>query len=85
MVDLEPVEDPKDIQLIRELIQEHVDATGSPRGEWILDNWDTMLPRFIKVFPHEYKRVLGVARRAKQYRMPVPEPVQTTGQQVLHG
>ena len=34
--------------------------TGSPRARWILDNWDEMLPKFVKVFPHEYKRVLGV-------------------------
>jgi hypothetical protein len=36
--------------------------TESPRAKWILDNWETMLPKFIKVFPHEYKRVLGVKR-----------------------
>jgi glutamate synthase (ferredoxin) len=41
-----------------------VDTTGSPRGEWILENWNTMAPKFIKVFPHEYKRVLGIARTA---------------------
>ena len=27
--------------------------------KWILENWDAMLPKFVKVFPHEYKRVLG--------------------------
>ena len=40
------------------------ELTGSPRAKWILDNWDAMLPKFIKVFPHEYKRVLGVKRTA---------------------
>ena len=38
------------------------EETGSPRGNWILDNFEALLPKFVKVFPHEYKRVLGVAR-----------------------
>jgi glutamate synthase domain-containing protein 3 len=60
-VDLEPVIDPKDADLIQLLIARHAELTGSPRAKWILDNWDTMLPKFVKVFPHEYKRVLAVS------------------------
>ena len=60
-VDLEPVEG-EDIQKLYELIAKHVAATASPRGKWILEKWDDMLPHFLKVFPHEYKRVLGVPR-----------------------
>ena len=41
----------------------HVEATASPRGKWVLENWENMLPKFIKVFPHEFKRVLGIARQ----------------------
>ncbi len=37
--------------------------TGSPRAKWILENWAEMLPKFVKVFPHEYKRVLGIKRQ----------------------
>ena len=44
------------------LIEQHVEYTGSPRAQWILENWSEMLPKFVKVFPHEYKRVLGVPR-----------------------
>jgi glutamate synthase domain-containing protein 2/glutamate synthase domain-containing protein 1/glutamate synthase domain-containing protein 3 len=62
-VDLEPVEDAHDERTLRGLIAKHVEATGSPRGKWILENWAQMLPKFIKVFPHEYKRVLGIARK----------------------
>jgi hypothetical protein len=28
-----------------------------------LENWGSLLPKFVKVFPHEYKRVLGVKRQ----------------------
>jgi glutamate synthase domain-containing protein 3 len=59
-----------DIDLIHGLITRHAELTESPRAKWILDNWETMLPKFIKVFPHEFKRVLGIKRS------PVtPEPV----------
>jgi glutamate synthase domain-containing protein 2/glutamate synthase domain-containing protein 3 len=59
-VDLEPVSDPQDIDLIQVLIARHAELTESPRAKWVLDNWETMLPKFLKVFPHEYKRVLGI-------------------------
>jgi len=52
---------PTDADLIAFLIARHAELTGSPRAKWILDNWETMLPKFVKVFPHEYKRVLAQA------------------------
>ena len=61
-VDLEPVAEPADIEMLRRLIARHGELTGSPQAKWILDNWGVTLPKFIKVFPHEYKRVLGIAR-----------------------
>ncbi|HEY7390708.1 MAG TPA: glutamate synthase large subunit [Bryobacteraceae bacterium] len=60
-VDLEPVAN-GDVDLLYELISRHVAATGSPRAKWILENWPDMVGQFVKVFPHEYKRVLGVPR-----------------------
>jgi hypothetical protein len=44
------------------LISRHAELTGSPQAKWILKHWEAMLPKFVKVFPHEYKRVLGVPR-----------------------
>ena len=61
-VDLEPVVNGEDERLLYDLITRHVGVTASPRGKWILENWQQMVPRFLKVFPHEYKRVLGVPR-----------------------
>jgi len=63
-VDLEPVQDKVDVLALQNLIGKHVETTGSPRGKWVLENWLQMLPKFVKVFPHEYKRVLGVPRLA---------------------
>jgi glutamate synthase domain-containing protein 3 len=64
-VDLEPLMDTADIALLRSLIAKHFEYTGSPRAEWILDNWSAMVPKFVKVFPHEFKRVLGIKREVR--------------------
>ncbi len=60
-VDLESVGE-ADAGLLHGLIYRHVESTASPRGKWILENWEQMVPKFVKVFPHEYKRVLGIHR-----------------------
>jgi glutamate synthase (NADPH) large chain len=57
-VDLEQVFDPEDQHLLQRWIFRHFEATGSPRAEWVLENWAAMLPKFVKVFPHEFKRVM---------------------------
>ncbi len=86
-VDLEPLEDTKDIQRVHALIARHVEYTGSPRAQWVLENFGTMLPKFVKVFPHEYKRVLGVARSEKQYSVPTVHSVTvgSVASEVAHG
>jgi glutamate synthase domain-containing protein 2/glutamate synthase domain-containing protein 1/glutamate synthase domain-containing protein 3 len=41
------------------LVTEHRDRTGSSVAQRVLDGWDALLPRFVKVFPADYKRVLA--------------------------
>jgi len=48
-----------DETLLRKLVEEHHRWTGSLRARDILDHWAERLPRFVKVFPHEYRRALG--------------------------
>jgi len=64
-VDLEPVVD-DDVALLHGLISKHVELTASPRGTWILDNWEQMAPRFVKVFPKEFKRVLAESWKGQE-------------------
>jgi len=88
-VDLEQVTDKADIQLLRDWITRHFDATGSPRAKWILEQWSSMLPKFIKIFPHEYKRVLGIARDKQEVEKSVPRAATiatiAVNRQVIHG
>jgi glutamate synthase domain-containing protein 2/glutamate synthase domain-containing protein 3 len=58
-VDLEPIFEPEDAILLEALMRKHVAYTNSPRAKSILQNWPETLKDFVKVFPHEYKRILA--------------------------
>ncbi|MBI4194503.1 MAG: glutamate synthase subunit alpha [Betaproteobacteria bacterium] len=45
--------------LLKRLIENHARSTGSTRARSILDQWAQYRPKFVKIFPHEYRRALG--------------------------
>ncbi len=69
--------DQSDEALLKKLIEEHHRWTGSLRARELLDNWAAARPRFVKVFPHEYKRVLG-ERAARAEAAAVTSKAQST-------
>jgi glutamate synthase (ferredoxin) len=64
MVDVERVEDRQEAEELRVLIEKHVAATGSPHAQSVLAAWPTKLPKFVRVIPKDYKRVLACLKRA---------------------
>ncbi len=58
MVELSPVGDHDDLLELQKLINNHYLYTRSELAETILVNWDEYLPKFVKVIPLEYKKVL---------------------------
>jgi glutamate synthase (NADPH) large chain len=85
-VDLEPLVEAADVERVKAMLERHRDCTGSPRAAWVLEHWADAQPRFVKVFPHEYKRVLGVPRATSVYASPtIPSPLVTPTAEVLHG
>ena len=68
MVDLEPL-DADDVTFVQGLVTRHVELTGSQRGQWVIDQWASLLDHrhggFIKVMPRDYKRVLLAEARAR--------------------
>jgi glutamate synthase domain-containing protein 2/glutamate synthase domain-containing protein 1/glutamate synthase domain-containing protein 3 len=60
MVGFEPPSS-EDAAELRALISEHAERTGSPVAARVLAQWDDLLAKgaFVKVMPHDYKRVLG--------------------------
>ena len=65
LVGLETVESPDESCELFGYIKEHVEMTGSSVGQEMLDDWDNRVGKFVKVFPHDYKRVLE-ERAAKE-------------------
>ncbi|HXS76693.1 MAG TPA: glutamate synthase large subunit [Terracidiphilus sp.] len=85
-VDLEPLVTDADVAEVRALLERHRDYTGSPRAAWVLEHWAEAQPKFIKVFPHEYKRVLGVERVDTVYSPPITSAPQVeAAAEVQHG
>jgi glutamate synthase (NADPH) large chain len=85
-VDLEPLIEAPDVKIVRDLITRHYEFTNSARARSILDNWSEVSARFIKIFPHEFKRVLGVSRSREPYipGQPIGVP-ELVVEQVQHG
>lgn len=63
LVDFTKVSDPDDVSQLRKLIEEHTAATGSVRGREILDHFDEFLPKFKKVIPHDYAKMMNSIKK----------------------
>jgi glutamate synthase (ferredoxin) len=59
------------------MIQRHHKYTKSSRAAAILANWEANLPKFVKVMPKDYKRMLAAIARAKQAGLSGDEAVMT--------
>lgn len=58
-----------DERIIKALIERHVRFTGSVRAATILDDWASYRDKFVKVLPHEYRRVLSEMAAEKQKQL----------------
>ena len=56
--DLYPLAEEEDVELLKRLVTNHFEHTGSPIAKDLLSNWDVSVTHFVKVFPHEYKKAL---------------------------
>ena len=58
LVTVDPVTERQDIQEIRTMLTEHVEATGSPKAREILDHLEEKAACFKKILPRDYDRML---------------------------
>ncbi|KAL2394060.1 Glutamate synthase [NADH] [Exophiala dermatitidis] len=76
MVEVSGVEEPSEIAFLRGMIEDHHHYTGSELAARILLEFNRALPRFVKVLPTDYKRVLAEqkkkAEEAKKAEYPLP-------------
>ena len=60
LVSLEPVTNKYDVLELKQMITEHVAYTNSKKGKEVLDNFGEYLPKFKKIMPHDYKKMLNM-------------------------
>jgi glutamate synthase domain-containing protein 2/glutamate synthase domain-containing protein 1/glutamate synthase domain-containing protein 3 len=75
MVDLEPLVDVEDVELVKDLLSRHIRYTQSPVAARLLVNWDATQGMFVKIMPRDYKRVLQAIKKAEESGMSVDEAV----------
>ncbi len=69
MVDLEPLVEDEDLTLVHGLIEEHFEHTGSTKAQRVIQNWDEMVPKFTKISPRDFRRVLEERKRRKEQEL----------------
>jgi glutamate synthase (NADPH/NADH) large chain len=79
MVELESLVDESEIWLVHGMIERHFQHTGSTLARRVLDNWELMVPQFVKVMPTDYKRVLQARRAARKPPTMAPQRRQVAG------
>jgi glutamate synthase domain-containing protein 3 len=68
MVELGPVQDAGDRDILRRLVEQHARYTGSPRARHVLARWEQMLRHFVLVMPIEYRKARARTREAEARR-----------------
>jgi len=64
MVGVGKLESPAEIAEVRAMIEKHLAYTGSSRARTVLGSWEQMVPRFVRVMPNDYQRMLACIERA---------------------
>jgi glutamate synthase (ferredoxin) len=75
LVGMGPVVDPDEAEHLKDLVTRHATATRSERAARILRDWDQWLPKFVRVMPHDYERVLESQARMREKGLPEEEAV----------
>jgi glutamate synthase domain-containing protein 3 len=80
LVDLEELE-PEDAEMLRALVEEHRERTGSPVAARVLEDLDDLLSSFVKVMPRDYRRALAaLAADNGSFSYPDDRPISSGGE-----
>jgi glutamate synthase domain-containing protein 3 len=56
----------EDLDYIHGMVRRHIEYTGSTRGQYVIENWDRVAGKFVKIMPIDYKRALAEIRKAAE-------------------
>ncbi|XP_010537100.1 PREDICTED: glutamate synthase 1 [NADH], chloroplastic isoform X2 [Tarenaya hassleriana] len=76
LVDLDKVEEEEDITTLKMMIQQHQRYTNSQLAREVLEDFENLLPKFIKVFPRDYKRILASMKHKPEAEVEVSKNVE---------
>jgi glutamate synthase (ferredoxin) len=84
MVKLFSLEDPEEIELVLDMIRRHAHYTKSDRAWKVLALWDELLPKFVKVYPNDYRRVIETQKRFKAQGLSDEEAIMAAFEENAH-
>jgi glutamate synthase (ferredoxin) len=84
MVKLFRLEDETEIEEVREMIRKHADYTRSDRAWKVLAFWETMVPKFVKVYPNDFRRVIETQQRFRASGLSEEEAIMAAFEENAH-
>jgi glutamate synthase (ferredoxin) len=84
MVKLFGLDNEEEIELVRAMIRKHADYTKSDRAWKVLALWEAMVPKFVKVYPNDYRRVIETQKRFKASGLSEEEAIMAAFEENAH-
>jgi glutamate synthase (ferredoxin) len=84
MVKLFSLEDSQEIDMVQAMIRRHAEYTSSDRAWRVLALWDEMVPKFVKVYPNDYRRVIETQKRFQAQGLPEEEAIMAAFEENAH-
>jgi glutamate synthase (ferredoxin) len=85
LVGLEPLNEPEELEIVLKMIQRHQAYTGSTRAAVVLADWKNLAPKFVKVMPQDYKRVLLSLKKVQSQGLTGDEAVMAAFEENVKG
>jgi glutamate synthase (ferredoxin) len=85
MVALEKLTDTDEIEEVWKLIQRHQTYTNSERAAKILADWKNYVPKFVKVMPQDYARVLASLKKVQSQGLSGDEAIMAAFEENVKG
>jgi len=84
MAKLFRLEDAQESDEVRTMIQKHAEYTKSDRAWKVLSMWDSLVPKFVKVYPNDYRRVIETQKRYKASGLADEEAIMAAFEENAH-
>jgi len=85
MVALEKLVDTDEIEIVWKMIQRHQTYTNSERAAKILADWKSFVPKFVKVMPQDYARVLASLKKVQSQGLSGDEAIMAAFEENVKG